>query len=340
MVLLCQSVIDISSRNSSGETTLVCTQTSVCGQRTDQGSPIGNGPTAGHCLYRGTLTHVVSGNRLDAIETHTNPFSGEVPMDSWYVHANGQQYGPVSEDGLRQWTAQGLVARDSLVSQAGWPSWVPAGTLNWLFPTQDMRSPVQPPPPPVATRRVMPPTSPIPPPAVSGSEYSPASDVFSSLVTRISTPAGLPPETYGCHNRQSAVLDNTARRVVGLIGCVVLVLGTFCPLIWIPLCGDLNYFANGRGDGVIVIVLAAISAVLCAVNFCRVLLFTGVGCLACVGVTFARMQGMFEQLAENTNRLPFLGGTAGVRLEWGWAVLVIGAILVIIAGAMPPKERR
>ena len=35
-------------------------------------------------------------------------------------------------------------------------------------------------------------------------------------------------------------------------------IGVFLPLLSMPIVGSINYFQNGRGDGVIVLVLAAI----------------------------------------------------------------------------------
>ena len=46
---------------------------------------------------------------------------------------------------------------------------------------------------------------------------------------------------------------------MGLAGSLILVLGAFCPLISVPIMGSINYFQNGKGDGVAIVVLAFIS---------------------------------------------------------------------------------
>ena len=51
----------------------------------------------------------------------------------------------------------------------------------------------------------------------------------------------------------------TNRQLVGFLGSALLFLGVFLPIVKLPIVGDLNYFANGRGDGVVVLVLAVIS---------------------------------------------------------------------------------
>jgi len=46
------------------------------------------------------------------------------------------------------------------------------------------------------------------------------------------------------------------RQLVGLAGTILLAVGVFLPLVSMPLIGSLTYFNNGRGDGVIVLILA------------------------------------------------------------------------------------
>lgn len=43
------------------------------------------------------------------------------------------------------------------------------------------------------------------------------------------------------------------RQVVGFIGAAALGLGVFMPLVSMPIVGTINYFNNGRGDGIIVL---------------------------------------------------------------------------------------
>jgi len=41
-------------------------------------------------------------------------------------------------------------------------------------------------------------------------------------------------------------------------GSILLAFGVFAPLVSIPMLGHLNYFRNGQGDGVIVLILAGV----------------------------------------------------------------------------------
>jgi hypothetical protein len=51
-------------------------------------------------------------------------------QDVWYVHAtNGEQYGPASEQILRNWIAEGRVTDDCLIWRDGWAEWKAANTV-------------------------------------------------------------------------------------------------------------------------------------------------------------------------------------------------------------------
>ncbi|MBS3734754.1 MAG: DUF4339 domain-containing protein [Phycisphaerae bacterium] len=67
-------------------------------------------------------------------------------MNQWYCIVNGQQYGPVSEDALSGWIAQGRVTAADHVWREGFAQWAPAAeTELWGGPTGAMPpSPRQP----------------------------------------------------------------------------------------------------------------------------------------------------------------------------------------------------
>lgn len=54
-------------------------------------------------------------------------------MREWHCHIGGQQYGPVSDDGLRDWIRQGRVTPADLIWSAGMAEWAPAGTVPGFF---------------------------------------------------------------------------------------------------------------------------------------------------------------------------------------------------------------
>jgi len=125
--------------------------------------------------------------------------------------------------------------------------------------------------------------------------------------------------------------------VLGLVGSAVLFVGVFAPIVSVPLMGSANYFQNGKGDGAIIMGLAVVSALLIAAGKYAFLWLAGLASLGVTAFTFVHFQQMLAQsraemqleLADN----PFAGlGESmldSVQLQWGWAILVIGALLVI-----------
>jgi hypothetical protein len=117
---------------------------------------------------------------------------------------------------------------------------------------------------------------------------------------------------------------------------------SFLPIVKLPVLGDLNYFANGRGDGLIVLVLGIISLGLVLLKWYRELWITSLGAAAVLAYTFFTLQSKLNQMATQLetelqdNPFRGLAGLAmhSVQLQWGWAVLVIGVGLLIAAAAM------
>ena len=72
----------------------------------------------------------------------------------------------------------------------------------------------------------------------------------------------------------------------------------------LPIVGDLNYFANGRGDGVIVLALAVISFGLVLFRCYWELWITGLAGAAVLAFTFFNFQSKMKQLQTQmqTNR--------------------------------------
>lgn len=130
------------------------------------------------------------------------------------------------------------------------------------------------------------------------------------------------------------------------IGAGVLAFGTFAPIVSMPIVGNLNYFANGRGDGVILVILAAVAAGLARFGMAKHVLWTGLGAAAMLLWAFIRFQNMKSEmqsrmdteLADN----PFRGfaemAMQSVQLQWGWFPLVAGAATLIYAGLLARKS--
>lgn len=101
-------------------------------------------------------------------------------MASYFYSRDGQQYGPMTADQLKQCAASGQLRVEDLVWKEGAPSWVPASSVKGLFPV--MAQPLSPPP--------------IPPSALSSASPATVSSSSPQLskvlpVTKPSTGSGL-----------------------------------------------------------------------------------------------------------------------------------------------------
>ena len=137
------------------------------------------------------------------------------------------------------------------------------------------------------------------------------------------------------------------KQLLGLIGSIVLFIGVFTPIVSVPIMGNINYFHNGRGDGTIVLILAIISLVLVLTNKYKGLWFTGFGSLGLTLFTFINFQLRMSQakadieleLASNPFRSLADMAIESVQLQWGWALLIVGAALIIASAAMKDKTQ-
>ncbi len=87
----------------------------------------------------------------------------------------------------------------------------------------------------------------------------------------------------------------------------------------------MNYFQNGRGDGVFILLLAILSVFLTLTKRYHLLLFTGMGSLAILTITFVtfqmRMSEMQSQMNQGmaNNRFSGLGDAMfnTIQIQWG-----------------------
>lgn len=129
-------------------------------------------------------------------------------------------------------------------------------------------------------------------------------------------------------------------KALAFIGAAILTFGTFVPIVSLPIVGSVNYFANGEGDGVLLVALAGVTAILAFLNQTRHVLWTGMAAAALLAwalLRFANLKSemqakMDEELAGNPFRGLAEAAMGSVQLQWGWIVLVAGAGTIIYAG--------
>ena len=136
-------------------------------------------------------------------------------------------------------------------------------------------------------------------------------------------------------------IDDGANKRLGLIGSAFLAIGVFLPIITVPFAGGRNFFQNGQGDGTIVLGVAIVAAVLAVGGKVRWLWLPGGASLVVVLLAFVRMLGAISEMESAMSRelagTPFAGigdiAMQGVQFQWGWAVLALGGLMVLAAGA-------
>jgi hypothetical protein len=144
------------------------------------------------------------------------------------------------------------------------------------------------------------------------------------------------------YTSQPKEIEMATKQILGLIGSIVLFAGVFTPILSFPIMGNITYFQNGNGEGTVVLVLAAMSFILVLAKKYKVLWFTGLGSIAVIALTFARFQMKMSdakaQMGVNLAGNPFKGlaeiAMKSVQLQWGWALLTVGAALVIASAAI------
>jgi hypothetical protein len=119
------------------------------------------------------------------------------------------------------------------------------------------------------------------------------------------------------------------RQKLGFIGCALLIVGVFLPILSAPFVGSINFFNDGQGDGLLVLILALISAGLVWVKRYKILWGTGLIALAITAYDLLNIQNTLGSSSVARSL---------IRTEWGWIVLIAGGVLVV-ATAWVKEER-
>lgn len=133
---------------------------------------------------------------------------------------------------------------------------------------------------------------------------------------------------------------------LGIAGAAILFVGVFAPIISAPIVGNQNYFQNGEGDGIILIVLAAVAFALAVGRQFRILWVPGAGALSVLAYTYFNVRaGIADMRADLQTDLagnPFAGfaemAVQSIQLQWGWALLIIGAGLLIASSVVAAQD--
>jgi hypothetical protein len=123
------------------------------------------------------------------------------------------------------------------------------------------------------------------------------------------------------------------RLALGLVGSLFLIFGVFTPLFSLPLVGSVTYLGNGSGDGLFILVFAVVAILLTLFKRFRYLFIPALLSLALMVYTFTSFQSRVGSLRDDDNPLSSALGSA-IQLSWGWGILTIGIVLLIVAASL------
>jgi hypothetical protein len=144
-------------------------------------------------------------------------------------------------------------------------------------------------------------------------------------------------------------------QTVALVGAVAVGVGVFLPLVRAPIVGNLSYFGNGFGEGVLLILLMGLAIVFILMARPRLVYIPG-GLSAVLLVWFllkfnaivADLRrgipsddlGIFEEFADELDGFQQFAEAlaASVGVEWGFGVLALGTLVLLIGAYVESRE--
>lgn len=136
-----------------------------------------------------------------------------------------------------------------------------------------------------------------------------------------------------------------AKRITGIIGAVLVLLGSIMPIATMPLVGGLTLFARS-GDGLVLVALTAVGLALFCMKWPR--LGSAAGLLVLIFVLLELMitnsvidkfRADATKRAQGINAITAVAVLNGTGLSFGWLFLIPGALMMTIAGFAPEKKQ-
>lgn len=229
-------------------------------------------------------------------------------QQEWFIDVQGAPYGPYTAAQLREFAANGQLFPTTNVMLGSHGKWMPALRVAGLFPA----------------------TVPAPP-IVAAPMVAPA-------VVATSTPHFTTSTSSGIKTLSGDVIG-TPVLACGLIGAGTLIAGVFMPLLQVPIFGSINYFTIEKVDSSIIIGLGIVSAIAVLLKVTWPCVVGGLVTLGFITYRFTNLSvGMAhakEELKSQAGDNPFAGLAStmadSVGIQWGFAVLAIGAMTLIVA---------
>lgn len=128
-----------------------------------------------------------------------------------------------------------------------------------------------------------------------------------------------------------------ARAALAFVGVVLLGVGVFLPIVSVPLLGSASIVGDGERDGVILLCLAMLALALILLGRLRFVVLPGAVALGLIVYSYVRLQskmnaaheGKIAEFGDEPLR-KFMEAYAA-EFSYGWIVMGIGALLLIVA---------
>jgi hypothetical protein len=137
------------------------------------------------------------------------------------------------------------------------------------------------------------------------------------------------------------------RMLLGISASIAMLIGALCPVATLPIVGNINYVANGRGDGVFIIALSLVSIFFSVTERYKLLRYTGCASLTLMFFTLFRFQFAISEVNSSMAELagnPFRGlaeaAVGSFGLGWGWLLLITGAVTILITSFLEIADGR
>lgn len=128
-------------------------------------------------------------------------------------------------------------------------------------------------------------------------------------------------------------------RIPALLGAALLLVGAFLPAASLPLVGAVSFLVYGGPAAWFVLAMAALGGGLALAGQVRLVLWPGLGALAMLAFKFWKLWSGVDLLRDRAGSVRWdalrrLAETAAdtVRIEWGWAAMGLGALVLVGAG--------
>jgi hypothetical protein len=127
------------------------------------------------------------------------------------------------------------------------------------------------------------------------------------------------------------------RRILAVVGSLLLVISPFAPFISAPIFGRITLFQQGKGDGVVLLVVGLVALGLCLFGRFSFLWVSGALGLFEIGNLFYFFYYRLPEVMDNYQRQAGNGvlGSVGqftlsnVEPDWGAALILIGTLLTL-----------